>query len=98
MHGPLDHRDLIQGLNNDEFEDYLINRGPQVRKISYSGRGRMNRSNRCYPRWPGIFFQYRPADRLFSEASLVIRKHRNRLSDDLARWFICINSWSNEII
>ncbi|CAG9836709.1 unnamed protein product [Diabrotica balteata] len=37
-----------------------------------------------------------PAERLFSKASLVIRKHRNRLSDESARWLLCINSWSKE--
>ncbi|CAG9834456.1 unnamed protein product [Diabrotica balteata] len=35
-------------------------------------------------------------ERLFSKASLVIRKHRNRSSDELARWLLCINSWSKE--
>ncbi|CAD6203843.1 GSCOCG00009826001-RA-CDS, partial [Cotesia congregata] len=36
-----------------------------------------------------------PAERLFSKASLVIRKHRNRLNNESARWLLCINSWSS---
>lgn len=35
-----------------------------------------------------------PAERLFSRASLVIRKHRNRLNNQSARWLLCINSWA----
>lgn len=38
-----------------------------------------------------------PAERLFSKASLVIRKHRNRLNNDSARWLLCINSWASFI-
>lgn len=38
-----------------------------------------------------------PAERLFSQASLVIRKHRNRLNDESARWLLCINSWMKEL-
>jgi len=34
-----------------------------------------------------------PAERLFSKASLVIRKHRNRLNETSARIILCINSW-----
>lgn len=36
-----------------------------------------------------------PAERLFSKASLVIRKHRNRLNNESARWLLCINSWAS---
>lgn len=32
-------------------------------------------------------------ERFFSKASLVIRKHRNRLNDDSARSLLCLNSW-----
>lgn len=35
-----------------------------------------------------------PAERLFSKASLMIRKHRNRLNNESARWLLCINSWA----
>lgn len=34
-----------------------------------------------------------PAERLFSRASLVIRKHRNRLTNEAGRWLLCLNSW-----
>lgn len=36
-----------------------------------------------------------PAERLFSKASIVIRKHRNRLNNESARWLLCINSWAS---
>lgn len=36
-----------------------------------------------------------PSERLLSKAALVIRKHRNRLSDDAARYLLCINSWAD---
>jgi len=39
-----------------------------------------------------------PAERLFSKASLVIRKHRNRLSNESAQWLLCINSWSKKLL
>lgn len=34
-----------------------------------------------------------PAERLFSKASLVIRKHRNRLNATSAEIILCMNSW-----
>lgn len=34
-----------------------------------------------------------PSERLFSKASLVARKHRNRLNDDSLRSILCLNSW-----
>lgn len=34
-----------------------------------------------------------PAERLFSKAGLVIRKHRNRLNAESARSLLCLNSW-----
>lgn len=39
-----------------------------------------------------------PVERLFSKASLVIRKHRNRLNNESAQWLLCINSWSNKLL
>lgn len=36
-----------------------------------------------------------PAERLFSKASLVIRKHRNRLNSESARCLLCLNSWES---
>lgn len=39
-----------------------------------------------------------PSERLFSRASLIIRKHRNRLNNQSARVLLCINSWvTNEL-
>lgn len=35
-----------------------------------------------------------PAERLFSKAALVLRKHRNRLSDVSVRSLLCLNSWT----
>lgn len=32
-------------------------------------------------------------ERFFSKASLVIRKHRNRLNNESARSLLCLNSW-----
>lgn len=37
-----------------------------------------------------------PAERLFSKAALVIRKHRNRLNSESVRSLICLNSWLDE--
>lgn len=34
-----------------------------------------------------------PAERLFSKAGLIIRKHRNQLTAESARSLICLNSW-----
>lgn len=34
-----------------------------------------------------------PAERLFSKAGLIIRKHRNRLNAESARTLLCLNSW-----
>lgn len=34
-----------------------------------------------------------PAERLFSRASLTIRKHRNRLNAESARLLLCLQSW-----
>ncbi|RYA73269.1 hypothetical protein DD595_25200, partial [Enterobacter cloacae complex sp. 4DZ3-17B2] len=34
-----------------------------------------------------------PAERLFSKASLIIRKHRNRLNAKSARTLLCMNGW-----
>lgn len=34
-----------------------------------------------------------PAERLFSKASLTVRKHRNRLNHASARSILCLNSW-----
>ncbi|XP_043475867.1 zinc finger BED domain-containing protein DAYSLEEPER-like [Leptopilina heterotoma] len=34
-----------------------------------------------------------PAERLFSRAGLIIRKHRNRLTNESAKNLICLNSW-----
>lgn len=36
-----------------------------------------------------------PAERLFSKAGLIIRKHRNRLNDESAKALLCLNSWVN---
>lgn len=36
-----------------------------------------------------------PSERLFSRSSLVIRKHRNRLSDNSITLLMCLNSWNN---
>lgn len=36
-----------------------------------------------------------PAERLFSKAGLIIRKHRNRLNHESARTCICLNSWTS---
>lgn len=38
-----------------------------------------------------------PAERLFSKASLIIRKHRNRLNNESARWLLCLNSWASKL-
>ena len=35
-----------------------------------------------------------PAERFFSRAGLIIRKHRTRLSDANSRSLICLNSWA----
>lgn len=35
-----------------------------------------------------------PSERLFSRASLTIRKHRNRLNTESARYLLCINNWA----
>lgn len=34
-----------------------------------------------------------PSERLFSRSSLVIRKHRNKLSDNSITQLMCLNSW-----
>ena len=34
-----------------------------------------------------------PSEQLFSKASLVIRKHRNRLNNESERALLCLNSW-----
>lgn len=34
-----------------------------------------------------------PVERFFSRASLVLRKHRNRLNNESARSLLCLNSW-----
>lgn len=34
-----------------------------------------------------------PAERLFSEAGLILRKHRNRMTNESARSLLCINGW-----
>ena len=34
-----------------------------------------------------------PTEKLFSKASLVIRKHRNRLNETSTSIILCINSW-----
>lgn len=34
-----------------------------------------------------------PAERLFSKAGLIIRKHRNKLHNESARSLLCINGW-----
>ncbi|XP_043474024.1 uncharacterized protein LOC122506095 [Leptopilina heterotoma] len=36
-----------------------------------------------------------PSERLFSRSSLVIRKHRNRLSNNSITQLMCLNSWNN---
>lgn len=36
-----------------------------------------------------------PAERLFSRASLVIRKHRNRLKPESAKMVLCLHSWNS---
>lgn len=34
-----------------------------------------------------------PAERLFSRASLTIRRHQNRLNNEPARFLLCVNNW-----
>lgn len=35
-----------------------------------------------------------PSERLFSKASLIVRKHRNRLTPESAKYLLCLNSWT----
>lgn len=36
-----------------------------------------------------------PAERMFSKAGLIIRKHRNRLDSESARVLLCLNAWQS---
>lgn len=92
----------LQGLVIDELEEYL--RKPRTassedildwwrtHETEYPILSKMARDFLSIPATSV------PAERLFSKASLVIRKHRNRLSDESARWLLCINSWSKKLI
>ncbi|CAK1595752.1 unnamed protein product [Parnassius mnemosyne] len=89
-----------QGLVIDELEEYLskpraassedILEWWRIHETEYPTLSKMARDFLSIPATSV------PAERLFSKASLVIRKHRNRLSDESARWLLCINSWSKE--
>ncbi|CAG9793546.1 unnamed protein product [Diatraea saccharalis] len=92
----------LQGIVIDELEEYL--RKPRAassedildwwrtHETEYPTLSKMARD------FLSILATSVPAERLLSKASLVIRKHRNRLSDESARWLLCINSWSKELI
>ena len=92
----------LQGLVIDELEEYL--RKPRTassedildwwrtHETEYPILSKMSRDFLSIPATS------LPAERLFSKASLVIRKHRNRLSDESARWLLCINSLSKKLI
>ncbi|CAF4842459.1 unnamed protein product [Pieris macdunnoughi] len=92
----------LQGLVIDELEEYLskpraassedILEWWRTHETEYPILSKMARDFLSIPATSV------PAERLFSKASLVIRKHRNRLSDESARWLLCINSWSKELI
>lgn len=92
----------LQGLVMDEFEEYLskpraassedILEWWRTHETEYPTLSKMARDFLSIPATSV------PAERLFSKASLVIRKHRNRLSDESARWLLCINSWSKDLI
>ncbi|CAK1592063.1 unnamed protein product [Parnassius mnemosyne] len=81
-----------QGLVIDELEEYLSGEWWRTHETEYPTLSKMARD------FLSIRATSVPAERLISKASLVIRKHRNRLSDESARWLLCINSWSKELI